>query len=101
MKNNFSPIHLIFFVLLLLFLFVLIQIEILTFVFEKLGLPPTLGLAVLLLSLFGSAINLPVMRVKSDAQAQEIIQPPFWGYLKPQCNHFAMKPLSPLMWAVV
>ncbi len=88
MKNNFSPIHLIFFVLLLLFLFVLIQIEILTFVFEKLGLPPTLGLAVLLLSLFGSAINLPVMRVKSDAQAQEIIQPPFWGLLKTPMQPF-------------
>ena len=82
MKNNFVPTHLIFFVLLLFFLLVLIQVEILTFAFEKLGLPPTLGLAVLLLSLLGSAINLPVMRVKSDAPSQEIIQPPFWGLLK-------------------
>lgn len=90
MKNNFSQPHLIFFVLLLLFLLVLIQIEILTFAFEKLGLPPTLGLAVLLLSLFGSVINLPVMRVKSDAPPQKIIQPPLWGLLKipvqPFCN---------------
>ena len=82
MKNHFAPAHLIFFILLLLFLLVLIQIEILTFAFEKLGLPPTLGLAVLLLSLFGSVINLPVMRVKSDAPPQEIIQPPFWGLLR-------------------
>lgn len=82
MKNHFVPTHLIFFILLLLFLLILIQIEILTFAFEKLGLPPTLGLAVLLLSLFGSAINLPIMRVKSDAPPQEIIQSPFWGMLR-------------------
>lgn len=82
MKNYFAPAHLIFFILLLLFLLVLIQIEVLTFAFEKLGLPPALGLAVLLLSLFGSAINLPVMRVKNDAPPQEIIQSPFWGLLR-------------------
>ena len=82
MKNHFAPAHLIFFILLLLFLLVLIQIEILTFAFEKLGLPPTLGLAVLLLSLFGSVINLPVMRVKSGTPPKEIIQPPFWGLLR-------------------
>ncbi len=82
MKNHFAPVHLIFFVLLLVFLLVLIQIEILTFAFEKLGLPPTLGLAVLLLSLFGSVINLPVMRVKSDAPPQDINQPSSWGMLR-------------------
>jgi uncharacterized membrane protein len=82
MKNYFSHSHRVFFILLLVFLLVLIQVEILTYAFEKLGLPPTLGLMILLLSLFGSVINLPVMRIKSDALPQEIIQPTFWGLVR-------------------
>ncbi|MDH5481054.1 MAG: DUF1614 domain-containing protein [Nitrosomonas sp.] len=82
MKNYFSHPHLLFFIFLLVFLLILIQVEILTFAFEKLGLPPELGLMVLLLSLLGSVINLPVMRIKSDAPPQKSIQPTFWGLLK-------------------
>ncbi len=82
MKRSFSPPHLILFVFLLVFLLVLIQIEILAFAFAKLGLPPTLGFLVMLLSLFGSAVNLPVMSIKSDASPENIIQPTIWGLLK-------------------
>ncbi len=82
MKHYFSHPHLVFFIFLLVFLLVLIQVEILTFAFEKLGLPPTLGLMILLLSLFGSVINLPVMRIKSDAPPRELIRPTFLGLLR-------------------
>ena len=82
MKNYFSPIHLIFFVLLLGFMMTLIQVELLSFAFAKLGLPPALGLIVLFLSLLGSVINLPVTRIKSQVPIQEFTQPAFWGLLR-------------------
>lgn len=82
MKKHFSPGNLLFFLFLLVFLLTLIQIGLLSFAFEKLGLPPRLGFMVLLLSLFGSAINLPIIRIKSDMPPREISLPTFWGVLR-------------------
>lgn len=82
MKNHFSPGNLLFFLFLLVFLLTLIQIGLLSFAFEKLGLPPNLGFMVLLLSLLGSAINLPIARIKSDMPHREITLPTFWGVLR-------------------
>lgn len=82
MRNNFSPGNLLVFLFLLIFLLTFIQVGLLTFAFEKLGLPPGLGLLVLLLSLLGSAINLPIARVKSDLPSGEITFPTFWGVIR-------------------
>ncbi|WMJ07640.1 hypothetical protein [Nitrosomonas sp. sh817] len=82
MKNFYSPVHLLLFVFLLGALMVLIQLELLSYAFEKLGLPPELGLIVLFLSLFGSAINLPVTRIKSDVPVQELMPQAYWGLLR-------------------
>ncbi|SFQ09719.1 Uncharacterized membrane protein [Nitrosomonas cryotolerans] len=82
MRNHFSPTHLLFFIFLLAFLLALIQIGILSFAFEKLGLPPALGFMVLLFSLFGSTINLPIARIRSNAPPNQIILPTFWGVLR-------------------
>lgn len=82
MKNYFSPIHLIFFVLLLGFMMMLIHVELLSFAFAKLGLPPALGLMVLFLSLLGSVINLPVTGIKSQVHIEELTQPSYWGLLR-------------------
>lgn len=82
MKNYFSPLHFIFFIFLLGILSALIQVELLSFAFAKLGLPPSLGLTVLFFSLLGSVINLPVMRLKSNIRLQEITQPIYWGLLR-------------------
>ena len=82
MKNHFSPGNLLFFLFLLVFLLTFIQIGLLSFAFEKLGLPPALGLIVLLLSLLGSAINLPIARIKSGVPPREITLPTFWGVLR-------------------
>lgn len=82
MKNYFSPGHLIFFVFLLGVMMALIQVELLSFAFAKLGLSPELGLMVLFLSLLGSVINLPVMRIKSQVPIQEFTQPTYWGLLR-------------------
>jgi uncharacterized membrane protein len=82
MKNHFSPRNLLFFLFLLVFLLAFIQVGLLSFAFEKLGLPPALGLMVLLLSLLGSAINLPIARIKSGVPPREITLPTFWGVLR-------------------
>jgi len=88
MKNYFSPVHFLFFVFLLGILMMLIQVELLSFAFAKLGLPPALGLTVLFLSLLGSVINLPVTRLKNDIPLQEITQPISWGLLKMPLQSF-------------
>lgn len=88
MKNYFSPIHLLFFISLLGIMTVLIQVELLSFAFAKLGLPPGLGLVVLFLSLLGSVVNLPITRIKSDVPVQEFPPSVYWGLLR--------MPLQPL-----
>ncbi|PTQ76297.1 putative membrane protein [Nitrosomonas oligotropha] len=89
MKNYFSPLHLLLFIFLLGIMMMLFQVELLSFAFVKLGLPPESGLMVLLLSLLGSAINLPVARIKSDVPVQEPALPAYWGLLRmpPQPFH--------------
>lgn len=82
MKNHFSPGNLLFFLFLLVFLLAFIQVGLLSFAFEKLGLPPALGFILLLLSLLGSAINLPIARIKSSVPPREITLPTFWGVLR-------------------
>ncbi|MGE4555610.1 MAG: DUF1614 domain-containing protein [Desulfovibrionaceae bacterium] len=52
---------LVFFVL-LIFLFVLIQVGAITLAFTKLGLSPAQGFLLLLLTLFGAFINIPIYR---------------------------------------
>ena len=82
MKNYFSPVHLIFFVFLLGMMLMLIQVELLSFAFAKLGLSPDSGLVVLFLSLMGSVVNLPVARIKCNAPVQKFTQPVYWGLLR-------------------
>lgn len=66
----------------------LIQVELLSFAFAKLGLPPALGLMVLFLSLLGSVINLPVTQIKSQVPIQEFTQPVYWGLLRAPVRPF-------------
>jgi len=82
MKNHFSPTHLIFFLLLLVVLLILIQLELLVFAFEKLNLSPALGMMILMFSLFGSAINLPIFRIKIDISPPKKIQQQHWGIIR-------------------
>jgi len=82
MKNQFSFEHLFLLFFLLFFLFLLIQLELLAFAFEKLNLSPTLGMLILVLSLFGSAINLPVFRISSEQPPQQMQVYQRWGIFR-------------------
>ncbi|MBS0298820.1 MAG: DUF1614 domain-containing protein [Proteobacteria bacterium] len=88
MKNYFSPPHLLFFIFLLGIMMMLLQTELLSFAFAKLGLPPEMGMTVLFLSLFGSVVNLPVARIKSDTPTREFTQPVYWGLLRMPAQPF-------------
>lgn len=74
----FSPLHLFLLVLLLAFLLAFVQVGLLTIAFGKLGLSTDSGLLLLFSALFGSLINLPVLRVAAE---EPPVQPPPWAGL--------------------
>ena len=82
MRSPYSPIQLVLFLLALGLLVALVQLGVLSIAFGKLGLSP--GSAVLLLctSLFGSALNLPLFSMKTEAPPDAALPPPLRGLLR-------------------
>ena len=72
MQQRFSPFHLVLFLFVLGFLLIVIQLEILTIAFSKLGLSLAEAYLLLCSSLFGSVLNLPLFRIKAELTEQEI-----------------------------
>jgi len=66
MRSPFSPMHLFLFIALLVFLLVFLQLGLVALAFEKLGLSSTQGMLLLFASLFGSALNLPILTIKAE-----------------------------------
>lgn len=73
----FSPLYLLFLIFCISLLVAFVQIGVLSIAFEKLGLSPEAGLLLIFASLFGSAINLPLFRIKATAPSPDKI-PPAW-----------------------
>ena len=74
---------------LLVFLFVLIQVDVLSFAFAKLGLSPQTGMLVLFGSLLGSGINIPLFSL--PAEGGSAAPPPLpgrFGHLQPGLADF-------------
>lgn len=67
MRSPFSPLFLLFLLGLVLWLIFAIKLELIVLTFAKLGLSPRSALLLLLVSLFGSAINLPLFSVRATA----------------------------------
>jgi len=81
----FSPLHLLAFLFLLAFLLAFVQVGLATLAFEKLGLSTGQGMLLLFSSLVGSAINLPLFKVRSEPPPEGlVIPPPLRGLLFPQ-----------------
>ncbi|MDT8384685.1 MAG: DUF1614 domain-containing protein [Gammaproteobacteria bacterium] len=72
MWQRFSPIPLFLFLFVLAFLLAFIQLGILSIVFDKLGLSMSGAYLLLLCSLFGSAINIPLVTIHSEAPQREM-----------------------------
>lgn len=86
-----SPPHMLLFVALLVVFIMLVQLGILRIAFDKLGLSPTGAYLLLLTSLFGSVINLPLFTVRTDKPVEIPVHPLFRGLLHRQTIHFEGK----------
>lgn len=82
MKHN--PFSLPYFILLMIglsFLLAFIQIGLITITLAKLGLTPRFALLLLMTSLFGSAFNIPLFKIKSEPP-EEPVSPVYRGLLR-------------------
>lgn len=88
MRQRFSPFQLILLVFVSGFLLVFIQLGIVTIAFDKLGLSITAVYFLLICSLFGSVINVPLVTVKAEVPMQPV--PPYmWRLLR--MNHLVFE----------
>ncbi len=60
----FLLVYVIVFFVALAFLFVLVEIHVINYAFQAIGLPPELAFLALLVSLLGSYVNIPVGRIE-------------------------------------
>lgn len=84
-----SPRSFITLLFILLFLFVFIQVQAVTLVFSKLGLSPHGAVLLLISSLFGSMVNLPLFSIQTDLPAQKPLTWPI-----PKIAHFRQQPFT-------
>jgi uncharacterized membrane protein len=82
MPSPFSPIHLVLFVIAVTALIAFVQIGLVTVAFDKLGLSSHSALLLLISSLIGSAINLPLFSLKAEPPKSTMTNP-FFGLLRP------------------
>lgn len=80
------PLNLILFIFALSFLIAFVQIGLLTIAFDKLGLSPGSAYLLLIASLFGSLVNLPLFRIHAEPPPPGAYPPvpQFWQLPKPQ-----------------
>jgi len=79
-----SPLRLLLFILALTFLITFVQIGLISIAFDKLGLSPESAYLLLLCTIAGSMINLPLFSLKSDSAVQPRIPPEMarWPFFK-------------------
>jgi len=73
---------------LLVFLFVLIQIDVLSFAFAKLGLSPETGMLLLFGSLAGSTINIPLFSIPTEGNGESAALPRRFDHLQDPAARF-------------
>ncbi len=91
MKMPFVPARLGLFLFAIAFLFAVVQFGIVSIAFDKLGLSQDLAIGLLLLSLTGSVINIPVATYESDAVPPDQSTATGFGLLKPPTQAFTGK----------
>lgn len=78
------PRYLLLLLFVVVFLVTIIQLEVLSIAFQKLGLSPRGALLLVLGALFGSSINIPVATIKSTGSPRPPAEMPRWGRLRQQ-----------------
>ncbi len=71
-RSPFSPIYFLFFLGLLLWIVFSIKLGLITLTFQKLGLNPESALTLLITSLLGSAVNLPLFTLRVSAPPPQV-----------------------------
>ncbi|RMD90009.1 MAG: DUF1614 domain-containing protein [Calditrichaeota bacterium] len=80
-----SILFILFFFVGLVFLFVFIQIGVITYVFDKIGIAPEYIFSLLLITLLGSYINIPVYKIESELEPPgEIVNFFGWRFIIPR-----------------
>lgn len=80
-RNPFTPLYLLFLLVVLSFLLAFIQIGLVTITLEKLGLTIHFALLLLMTSLLGSAYNIPLFQIHSDPPDSPV-EPLYRGLLR-------------------
>ena len=84
----FSPFALIILVFAVTLLLAMVQIGLVTIAFEKLGLSPASAMSLLLTSLLGSMINLPLFRIKAEMPPPDAMIYRIHSLLRPRIPRF-------------
>jgi len=81
------PLYLLLLIFISVILITIIQLEIISIAFQKLGLSPRSALLLMLAALFGSGINIPVVKVTSNYMRPRLTDVPrpggVWQFLAP------------------
>ncbi|HFD92359.1 MAG TPA: DUF1614 domain-containing protein [Gammaproteobacteria bacterium] len=93
MRPPLSAFYLLLLIFILGFLLTFIQIGIFTIAFDKLGLSPHSALLLLVSSLFGSLINLPLFTIKAEPAPPDLTPSPWRGLLQQPLREFHGKTL--------
>lgn len=88
MRTPFVPLPLLLLIVLLVVLFSFVQVGALTIAFDKLGLSAESGFLLLLVSLFGSLLNLPLFTVSAEAPPAAAIPIAWRGLLRHTAREF-------------
>lgn len=87
MRSPFSPFHFIFLLVVVSALMGVIQFGIVTLTLEKLGLSVSQAFLLLISSLFGSLINIPLFKIDAEAPPEHIVAQRF-GLFRPMQTEF-------------
>lgn len=88
MRLPFAPLPLLALLALLLLLATAVQLGALTLAFDKLGLSPAAAVLLLVASLVGSVVNLPLFRVRAARTPAESVPPRWRGLLRLPVRRF-------------
>jgi uncharacterized membrane protein len=88
MRLPYAPLPLLLAAALIVALIAFVQLGVLTIAFDKLGLSPQAALLLLIVSLAGSGINLPLVTVRAEAPPPGSVVPSVHRLLRPRLPEF-------------
>lgn len=88
MRLPYAPLPLLLLAALIVALITFVQLGVLTIAFEKLGLSPESAVLLLIASVAGSGINLPLFTIRAETPPPGSVPPPPYRLLRPRLPEF-------------